>query len=185
MNRLPGTPSQTVGPFLSIGMSWPQGEFVVPLGSPGAFWLRGRVYDGAGDPVPDGVIETWQADQNGEFSTGGFGGLGRSLTGVDGGYAIYTVKPGQVGDGTEVGLLQAPHLDVSVLARGLLNRVVTRVYFADEVAANAADPVLAALSKDEQATLTALLNESAEDGSTGYTLDIRLQGAAETVFFRV
>lgn len=185
MTRLPSTPSQTVGPFLSIGMSWPQGEFVVPQGCAGAFWLRGRVYDGAGDPVPDGVIETWQADQNGEFSTNRFGGMGRSLTGVDGGYAIYTVKPGPIGDGSEAGQLQAPHLDVSVLARGLLNRVVTRVYFADEAAANAADPVLAGLAEDERATLIAARDDSVEDGSAGYTFDIRLQGAAETVFFRV
>lgn len=188
------TPTQTVGPYLSIGMTWERGEYVVADGTPDAFWIRGRVCDGADEPVPDGVIETWQADPAGEFphaapqsgigQTGGtdgkgFGGFGRSLTGPDGRYGVFTVKPGRVSDGT--GGWQAPHLDVSVFARGLLHRVVTRIYFGDEAAVNEADPVLSALP-DDRARST-LIAQPHQDG--GFILDIRLQGADETVFFAV
>ncbi len=191
MTTLLGTPSQTVGPFLSIGMTWERGEYVVPDGTPGSFWIRGRLLDGAGQPVPDGLVETWQADPYGKFphttpplgsavvGDGGFGGFGRAMTGPDGRYGVHTVKPGRVSDGD--GGLQGPHLDVSVFARGLLHRVVMRIYFADEAEANAADPVLSALPDDEaRATLIAQ-----PDGAGGYTLDIRLQGDGETVFFAV
>jgi len=182
------TPSQTVGPFLSIGLTWEQGEFVVPDGTSGSFWVRGRLLDGAGEPVPDGVIETWQADPYGKFSHAllplesaveGFGGFGRSMTGPDGRYGVHTVKPGPVGDGQ--GGFQAPHLDVSVFARGLLHRIVLRIYFADEDEANADDPVLSALP-DEGARATLIAQP---DGAGAYTLDIRLQGDGETVFFAV
>lgn len=188
MGTLLSTPSQTVGPFLSIGMTWERGDHVVPEGTDGSFWIRGRLLDGAGDPVPDGLIETWQADPSGNFAHAmpplgseveGFGGFGRSLTGLEGDYAVLTVKPGRVADGA--GGLQAPHLDVSVFARGLLHRVVLRIYFDDESEANAQDPVLSALPDDgARATLIAAL-----DGIGGYALDIRLQGDAETVFFAV
>lgn len=191
MTGLGSTPSQTVGPFLSIGMTWEGGEYVVPDGAPDAFWIHGRLLDGAGDAVPDGVIETWQADRYGAFghaltplgsvveNVEGFGGFGRSLTDPDGQYGVHTVKPGRVDDGH--GGFQAPHLDVSVLARGLLHRVITRIYFADEVEGNAADPVLSALPDDHaRSTLIAQL-----DGHGGYALDIWLQGVAETVFFTV
>ncbi len=182
------TPSQTVGPFLSIGMTWEHGPFVVPDATPGSFWIRGRLFDGAGDPVPDGVIETWQADPAGGFAHAapplgsaerGFGGFGRSLTSPDGSYGILTVKPGRVHDGHDG--WQAPHLDVSVFARGLLHRVVTRIYFGDESQANTQDPVLRALPDDRtRATLIAQ-----PDLAGGYTLDISLQGDHETVFFAV
>jgi protocatechuate 3,4-dioxygenase alpha subunit len=182
------TPSQTVGPFLSIGMSWDDGEWVVADGTPGAFWIRGRLIDGAGEGVPDGVVETWQADPEGRFdhpddprgavARQGFRGYARSATQTDGSFAIHTVKPGPVPDGE--GGSQAPHIDISVLARGLLDRVVTRCYFADEAAANAADPVLGSLPDDpSRATLVA---EVAPDG---YRLDIVLQGERETTFFAV
>jgi protocatechuate 3,4-dioxygenase alpha subunit len=106
------TPSQTVGPFFSIGLTWQQGPFVVPEGTPGAFWIRGVVYDGAGDPVPDALIETWQAE-----------GFGRAATDDDGRFAIHTVK--------------APHIDVFLFARGLLRHLVTRIYFEDAPSAHA------------------------------------------------
>ena len=182
------TPSQTVGPYLAIGLQWPDGPFVVPEGTPGAVWLRGRVLDGDGEPVTDGLVETWQADPAGRFdhpddprgaapaSVPGFRGFGRSET-VSGEYAVLTVKPGRLPDGE--GGLQAPHLDVSLFARGLMDRVVTRVYFADEGDANAEDAVLQALPEPARRTLLA---QPTEDG---YRLDIVLHGDGETVFFRV
>ena len=181
------TPSQTVGPFLSIALRWPDGPLVVPEGTPGAFWLRGRVLDGDGEVVTDALVETWQADPDGRFdhpddprgavrsAVPGFRGFGRSET-VPGEYAIWTVKPGRVPDGE--GGLQAPHLDVSVFARGLLDRVVTRICFADEPEANAQDPVLLALPEELRATLLASPSED------GYRFDVVLQGERETVFFR-
>jgi protocatechuate 3,4-dioxygenase, alpha subunit len=179
------TPSQTVGPFFSIGLTWADGAFAVPDGTEGAFWLRGRVTDGDGAPVPDAVIETWQADPDGRYhhpddpraGRGDFRGFARAPTTGDGVFAILTVKPGPVpGPG---GVPQAPHLAMSVFARGLLNRVVTRVYFADEADLNAADPVLAGLPEDRRATLLAV-----PEGD-GYRFDVRLQGEDETVFFAV
>ena len=176
MHTLSQTPSQTVGPFFSHALPWPDGPHVVPAGTPGGFWLRGRVLDGAGAPVPDALIESWQADWQGRFGhPGGFRGFGRCPTDEHGNWAIRTVKPGPV-PGPD-GRPQAPHLALSVFARGLLNRVVTRVYFADEPAANAADPVLAGLPEPARSTLLAGQTED------GYAFEIRLQGDHETVFF--
>ena len=167
------TPSQTVGPFLSIGLQWDDGPYVVPGDTPGAFWLRGVVRDGAGAVVQDALVETWQADPDGRFG-GAFRGFGRCPTDGDGQYAIRTRKPGPVA--APDGGTQAPHIDVSVFARGLLHRVVTRIYFAGEPA-NAADPILAAVPADRRVTLIAT------PAGDGYRFDIRLQGTDETVFF--
>jgi protocatechuate 3,4-dioxygenase, alpha subunit len=183
---LPPTPSQTVGPFMSIALHWSDGPDVVPDGTPGAVWVRGRLLDGAGDVVPDGLIETWQADPDGRFdhpddprgaiARSGFRGFGRSLTSTGGEFAIRTLKPGRVPDGQ--GGLQAPHLDVSVFARGLMERRITRIYFGDEPAANAGDAVLSSLPDDDaRATLVAA------PATDGYRFDIVLQGDHETVFF--
>jgi protocatechuate 3,4-dioxygenase alpha subunit len=158
--RLPLTPSQTVGPFFRIGLSTTIGSHVVGEGMPGAVRISGQVFDGAGEPVPDAMIETWQSE-----------GAGRCATDEEGHFAIVTSKPS--GDGSS----GAPHLDVSVFARGLLTRLVTRLYFPDEREANDADPVLRTLSPAERATLVAVR----EDG--GLRFDIHLQGASETVFF--
>ncbi len=194
------TPSQTVGPFLAIGLPWDDGPFVVAPGTPGSIVIEGRVLDGAGQPVPDALVETWQADPDGRFdhpddprgpvaAAGSFRGFGRSATGPDGNYRIVTLRPGPLpcpGGGTE-----APHLDVSVFARGLLDRVVTRIYFSDETEANAADPVLASLTDGRRATLIALTDAGAADadaadGTGGrFRFDIRLQGDGETAFFDV
>jgi protocatechuate 3,4-dioxygenase alpha subunit len=177
------TPSQTVGPFLSLGLTWTDGHLVVPEGTPGAIRISGVLLDGVGAPVPDGVIETWQADPNGRFdhpddprgaSGSGFAGFGRCPTDDEGRYRIVTVKPGALGDG------QAPHIDVTVLARGLLQHVVTRIYFPDEAEANAADPLLSSLPPERAATLVA-----APVGEGELRFDIRLQGAGETVFLQV
>lgn len=185
MKFLP-TPAQTVGPYLSIGMSWSDGPNVVEPGSRGAIRIGGRLLDGHGDPVPDGLIETWQADPDGRFdhpddrrgSIPGFRAFGRCLTGPGGEWRIVTRKPGPLP--TPGGETEAPHVDVSVFARGLLHRLVTRIYFPDETAANAADPVLRSLVDDAaRATLVAAAVEG------GYRLDIRLQGPDETVFFVV
>ena len=149
------TPSQTVGPFLGMGLPWPDGPDVVGEGTPGAITITGRLTDGAGDPIPDGLIETWQADPAGRFDHPddprgappggtGFRAFGRCPTGPDGRYRILTLRPGALP--SPDGGTEAPHLDVSVFARGLLDRVVTRIYFADEAAANAADPVLASIA---------------------------------------
>lgn len=173
MNQ-PLTPSQTVGPFYSIGLPFAAGPFAAADDSD-AVWLRGQVTDGAGEPVPDALIETWQTDPP---VADDFRGFARCATDPDGRYAIRTRKPGPV-PGPD-GATQAPHLDVSVFARGLLDRVVTRVYFGDEASANAADPVLALVPDPaDRATLVARPEES------GYVFDIRLQGEGETVFFAI
>jgi protocatechuate 3,4-dioxygenase alpha subunit len=187
MTELGCTPSQTVGPFLSIVLPWPDGPDIVAAGTPDAVVLHGRLLDGAGQPVPDGLIEVWQADPDGRFdhpddprgarASAGFRGFGRSATDADGRYWFRTVKPGPLP--TEDGRAEAPHLDVTILARGLLHRLVTRVYFPDEAAANAADPVLADLSADDQARLVA----DADDGALRF--DIRLRGPDETPFFAI
>lgn len=186
------TPSQTVGPFFAIGLPWPTGPQAVPPDTPGAIRISGAVYDGAGEPVPDAILETWQADPEGRFAdlwdhhgpsrTPGFRGFARCGTdpAADGDparYEIVTLKPGRV-PGPE-GTLQAPHLDVIVMARGMLRHLVTRLYFADEPAANSEDPVLQHVPAERRATLLAQPVEG------GYHFDIRLQGVGETVFFDV
>jgi len=184
--RLGTSPSATVGPYLAIGLSWPDGELAAAEGTPGAFWIRGQVFDGAGAVVPDAMVETWQADPDGRFPSPedprgsstypGFRGYARAQT-ASGEFAVHTLKPGRVPDGE--GGLQAPHIDVSVFARGLLDRVVTRIYFADEAEANAEDAVLRGLDEEQRRTLVA------EKSDDGYRLDIYLQGDRETVFFAV
>ncbi|XVS67110.1 protocatechuate 3,4-dioxygenase subunit alpha [Actinosynnema sp. CA-299493] len=189
MSELRTTPSQTVGPFFSFGLVWPDGPFVVPEGTPGAFRIGGTVYDGAGVPVPDAVVETWQADPDGRFDHPDdprgavrwkdFRGFGRSATDPGGRYSLLTVKPGPLpvtGGGAEAGGWEAPHLDVSVFCRGMLVRLVTRIYFPDEEA-NADDPVLTSIDPTRRATLIA------EGEPPGYRFDIHLQGEHETVFF--
>ncbi|MGC4859504.1 protocatechuate 3,4-dioxygenase subunit alpha [Micromonospora sp. DT41] len=187
--RLGVTPAQTVGPYLHIGLRWPDGPYAVPEGTPGAFWIRGRILDGAGEPVVDALVESWQADPDGRFdhpddprgarppALAGFRGFGRSETDGQGWYELLTVKPGPLPDpdgGTE-----APHLALSVLGRGLLHRLATRLYFPDEPAANGDDPVLRSVDADRRGTLIA------SPAPDGLRFDIRLQGDRETVFFAV
>ena len=180
------TPSATVGPYLAIGLTWPDGVYAASEGAEGGLWIRGRVVDGNGDVVPDAMVETWQADPDGGFASPedprgaasypGFRGYARAQT-LSGEFEIFTLKPGRVPDGE--GGLQAPHIDVSVFARGLLDRVVTRIYFADEAEANAEDVVLRGLTDDQRRTLIA---EKTDDG---YRFDVYLQGDRETVFFAI
>ncbi|MGY1915391.1 protocatechuate 3,4-dioxygenase subunit alpha [Blastococcus sp. SYSU DS0973] len=185
--RLGTTPSATVGPYLAIGLTWPDGEWAAAEGTGGGVWIRGRVLDGAGSVVPDAMVETWQADPDGgcpspedprgPSSYPGFRGYARAQT-LSGEFAVHTLKPGRVPDGE--GGVQAPHVDVSVFARGLLDRVVTRIYFADEAEANAEDVVLRALP-DDAARRTLIATPTVD----GYRFDIHLQGERETVFFAV
>ena len=186
--RLGPTPSATVGPYLAIGLTWPDGIWAASEGTENGVWIRGRVFDGAGALVPDAMVETWQADPEGGFPSPedprgastypGFRGYARAQT-VEppGEFGIFTLKPGRVPDGQDG--LQAPHIDVSLFARGILDRVVTRIYFADEDAANAEDVVLSGLAADRRHTLIA---EKTDDG---YRIDFYLQGDRETVFFAV
>jgi protocatechuate 3,4-dioxygenase, alpha subunit len=182
------TPSQTVGPFFAIGLPWDRGPLAVPEHTPGVIRITGTVFDGVGEPVTDSLIESWQADPDGRFADlhvhgdpsqlRGFRGFARcGAEDGDGRFEIVTVKPGRVASPN--GGRQAPHIDVSVFARGMLHRCVTRIYFADEAEANAADPVFGSIPADRQVTLLA----RPVDG--GYIFDIRLQGADETVFFAV
>jgi protocatechuate 3,4-dioxygenase alpha subunit len=184
----PSTPSQTVGPYFAIGLLWAEGPYAVAASTPGAIRITGGVYDGNGDPVPDNLIETWQADPDGRFADlrghggaselEGFRGFARcGYEDGDGSYEIVTVKPGRVPG--PAGGLQAPHIDVSVFARGLLHRCVTRIYFADEQEANATDQVLRSVPGERRDTLLA------QPTDDGYRFDIRLQGPGETVFFAV
>ncbi|HKT01155.1 MAG TPA: protocatechuate 3,4-dioxygenase subunit alpha [Rugosimonospora sp.] len=186
MSELGLTPSQTVGPFLALALPWEDGPEVVAADAPGAVTIRGRVLDGAGEPVVDALVETWQADPGGRFAhpddprgavPAEFRGFGRCPTDGQGRFWIRTVKPGELP--APDGAVEAPHLDVSVFARGLLDRVVTRLYFPEEVAANAADPILSTVDEARRGTLVAV------PAPDGYLFDIRLQGDGETVFFSV
>ena len=180
------TPSQTVGPFFLIGLPSDGATELVRPEDPDAVRVVGHVFDGEGEPVVDALIEVWQANRAGRYDhpedsreeiplEPGFRGFGRCETDAGGGYGFVTVKPGPVPH-PDAGT-QAPHLDVSVFARGLLKRVVTRIYFPDEGEANEADPVLCSVEPGRRAGLVA----RAEDGALHF--DIHLQGDRETPFF--
>ncbi len=179
------TPSQTVGPYLHLGLTDQRSvSCVAGEGAKGErVWLTFRVLDGDRAPVPDAMIELWQADSAGNYKhhsssvDAAFCGFGRQATADDGSCTFETIRPGRV-PGPEK-TLQAPHINVSVLGRGLLKRLSTRVYFADE-AANAEDPVLALVPDNRRATLLAQ-PDPARAG--GWMFEIRLCGTRETVFF--
>ncbi len=190
---LPPTPSQTVGPFYGYALPFPGGGDIAPAGHPEAITVHGFVYDGAGAPVPDALVEIWQADPTG--STAGapgslrhdpvtgraagrdgvhFTGYGRVATGTDGHWSVRTFPPGAHAEGA------VPCLAVVVFARGLLHHLHTRIHLPEHAAALAADPVLGALPPERRATLLA-----ARDGDRLYRFDIRLQGEEETVFLEL
>lgn len=191
MTDRPGlTPSQTVGPYLAIGMfDSVAGPGLVERADPRAILVSGVLLDGAGDPVPDGMIEAWQANAAGRYAhpadtreelplEDGFTGFGRSSTVDAGRFAFTIVKPGRVP--WQDGRLQAPHVELGIFARGLLKRVVTRMYFPDEPDANAVDPVLGALSGRIRESLVAK-----PAGDRALAFDIVLQGPDQTTFFAV
>jgi len=153
------TPSQTVGPFFSLGLTQRAQNDLATGADSDAVWIRGHVLDGAGDPVPDAMVEAWSG-----------GRWGRSGTDLEGGYSFRITVP-------EPAPGEAPHVPLLVFARGLLKPVLTRAYFPGQDEANAADPVLLALNEAERAGLTA----AAE--SDGLRFDIRLQGPEQTTFF--
>jgi protocatechuate 3,4-dioxygenase, alpha subunit len=195
--RLKQTPSQTVGPFFAYALAPEQygypfasiaGGTLVRGDTDGErIRIEGRVLDGEGEPINDALVEIWQADAQGRYahpadprsSNASFKGFGRVGTGVDpdNRFVFETVKPGSV-DGA-----QAPHINVIVLMRGLLLHAGTRLYFSDERAANAKDPVLVAVPANRRDTLIA----DREQTSAGvvYRFDIRMQGPRETVFFEI
>jgi len=188
----PTTPSQTIGPFFEYALLDRDLSRVVPPDHPRAIRIEGTVYDGAGEPVNDAMLELWQADEGGRYpepgedgapQKGAFSGFARCGTDEDGSFAFLTVKPGRV-PGPD-GAPQAPHVCVSVFARGLLKRLVTRIYFPDEAEANAEDPVLNLVGDPE--ARSALVAREAGDGKLRF--DVRLQddgrGGRQTVFFKV
>jgi protocatechuate 3,4-dioxygenase alpha subunit len=192
------TPSQTVGPFFKYGLTpnrqyaWNDAftaNLVTPDASGDRIRVEGTVYDGDGAPVPDCMLEVWQADGQGRFSdlqdmralpNTAFRGFGRCGTDGEGLYAFDTIKPGPVPDPD--GKPQAPHLLLAVFARGMLRHLYTRIYF-DGEAANGSDAVLALVPADRRATLIA--RRQPGNGGAVYKFDLRLQGGEETVFFDI
>ena len=188
------TPSQTVGPFFHFSLTPTDQGFrgiaddnlVTPDAVGAPIRIAGRLIDGAGNPVPDAMIEIWQADGAGRYAGSeprantSFKGFGRAATSKEGAFGFTTVKPGAV-PGPD-GRLQAPHINVGVFARGMLKRLFTRIYFEGEPG-NAGDAILALVPAERRATLIAR-----RDGISGgmglYVFDIRLQGDGETVFFQ-
>jgi protocatechuate 3,4-dioxygenase alpha subunit len=192
------TPSQTVGPFFASALT-PTAYDYAPLvtndlrtadavGHP--IRVQGILYDGAGLPVPDAMVEIWQADGQGHYPgndtaplpPNAFKGFGRCECDQLGQFTFTTVKPGSASSDP-----QAPHLDVGIFARGLLRRLFTRIYFDDE-ATNQGDPILALVPEEFRSTLIARRTERTEDAAAEsglplYVLDIHLQGERETVFF--
>ncbi len=185
--KIEPTPSQTVGPFFHDALLDEDRSELVSPEHPEIIKIDGTVYDGAGEVVPDAMVEIWQANRAGRYNhpaddredlplDENFSGFGRSKA-VDGGrFSFTTVKPGPVPGPN--GRMQAPHTMVSVFARGLLKRVVTRIYFPDEGEANAADPVLSSIEDPEpRETLIA------HDEGGCLRFDIHLQGENQTAFF--
>lgn len=194
-NKAPAgiTPSATVGPYFKYGLTsdgayafndaFPRSAVTADAGGE-RIVIAGRVLDGDGVGIPDAVIEIWQADATGRYvhplhggaANSKFRGFARVDTDKDGGWRVETIKPGKVTDAK--GTSQAPHILVALFARGMLRHLYTRIYFADEVAANAADAVLALVPSDRRNTLVAT-----RSGDGTYRFDLRIQGGAETVFF--
>jgi protocatechuate 3,4-dioxygenase, alpha subunit len=184
------TPSQTVGPFYSIGLTDRAMNRLVSDSTQGQrIRIEGQVIDGDGMPVPDAMIEIWQANAYGRYNhpedkqekplDQSFTGWGRSGTDPNGCYFFDTIKPGPV-PAAEASV-QAPHINMTVFARGMLVHAFTRIYFSDE-AANKSDPVLNSINHEERRQ-TLIANRLEESGKSIYRFDIRLQGENETVFF--
>ena len=189
MSRLRPSPSQTVGPFyhFSLTVTEALGCMTGPVARGERIRIRFRLFDGAGAPVPDGMVELWQADSAGKYdhpadtqekaADPGFCGFGRLATDAGGACVFDTVRPGPTPDGS--GGCQAAHISVTVFARGLLRQLVTRLYFEGDPAL-ADDPVLKLVPAERGGTLLAR-----RDAAGVWCFDIRLQGPDETVFFEI
>jgi protocatechuate 3,4-dioxygenase alpha subunit len=189
------TPSQTIGPFFAqgLGPGWPD----LAEGAEGGdrIAVEGRVVDGDKRPVPDAMLEIWQADAEGRYPESSsepetaarpgpppFRGFGRTLTDPRGGYRFTTIKPGRVpGPG---GAPQAPHLNLTIFARGLLRHLTTRIYFADEPS-NETDPVLATVADPAARRTLLAARQSGPSNTALYRFDVILQGEGETAFFDI
>ena len=173
---LQATTSQTVGPYLHIGLTKMIIENLATPRVPGErVSIEGCIVDGDGKPVNDALVEIWQADSRGRYRAKSFRGFGRSATDDKGMFRFQTIKPGRVpGPG---GKLQAPHIAVNIFMRGQLKQLVSRIYFPGDPA-NGADPVLRLVPADRRATLVAK-----KDGRTKLEWNVILQGSDETVFF--
>jgi protocatechuate 3,4-dioxygenase, alpha subunit len=205
LSYLPETPSQTAGPYVHIGLIPAQagfeifannftGDIVAPSTKGERILIEGRVFDGAGHIAKDVLIETWQANAAGRYNhpadrqdkplDGSFRGWARTGTDFETGvYTIRTIKPGSVA-GRRGRKAMAPHVNFWIAARGINIGLATRMYFGDEDAANAEDPVLNIIEQPERRK-TLIAPKSTRDGKTVYTFDIYLQGERETVFFDV
>jgi protocatechuate 3,4-dioxygenase alpha subunit len=182
------TSSQTVGPYLHIGLTWLNTDNLVAPGVAGdPITIQGRVTDGDGVPVSDAVVEIWQANASGRYAhpedTGkaplekSWQGFGRVPTDNDGRFRFTTIKPGRVP--APGGGLQAPHINVTIFMRGMLRQLNTRIYFAGDPA-NEADAVLQSVPAQRRATLLAA---SDKGNAAALVWNVRLQGEGETVFF--
>jgi protocatechuate 3,4-dioxygenase alpha subunit len=178
--------SQTIGPYLRIGMEWMVIEELAPPGVPGErVSIEGRVLDGDGRAVNDAAVEIWQANASGKYASredaqdkrvdAGFRGFGRSLTDESGKFSFRTIRPGRVP--APGGKLQAPHLVATIFMRGLLKQLLTRMYFPGDPA-NSEDPILAVVPSERRGTLIAR-----QQAGTVLEWNVVLQGANETVFF--
>ena len=196
---MPGiTPSQTIGPFSAYSLTpkeagktydYPQlvtHDLTTPDAAGERIRIEGRMFDGAGAPIPGTLLEIWQADAQGRYAhpndkraaaNSSFKGFGRVETGADGQFVFDTIKPGSVAGPN--GKPQAPHIVMAIHMRGLLTHLYSRIYFSDE-AANADDPVLALAPAARRATLIAVRETAAV-----YRFDLRIQGDRETVFFDI
>ncbi len=193
MTILPLTSSQTVGPFFAPALLREDAirhVLTQPETVGERIRIEGHVLDGDGLPVPDAMVEIWQANAHGRYNhiadqgpaqlDATFLGFGRAGTAEDGGYWFETIKPGPVPFDRE--RVQAPHICVAVFARGLLNHLVTRLYFEDEQT-NAEDPILQFVPDEQRSTL--LARRETIEGTIVYRFDIVLQGAGETAFFNL
>jgi protocatechuate 3,4-dioxygenase, alpha subunit len=184
------TPSQTAGPFVHIGTMPSVAGLKAKHSGPGNILARDRtlgeririeslIYDGAGALVKDALVEIWQANANGQYGANDFTGFGRAATDFETGLFFFeTVKPGATA--YRDGRMQAPHVTLSIFARGINIHLQTRLYFSDEIQANAADPVLQLVGAPE---LVATLVAKRDADRPLYRFDIHLQGDCETVFF--
>jgi protocatechuate 3,4-dioxygenase, alpha subunit len=200
---MPGiSPSQTIGPFAAFSLTpnepgkaqyeWKQlvtNNVLTPDVTGERIRIEGRMFDGGGKPIDGILFETWQADAQGRYAhprdgratNSSFKGFGRVESDKDGRFTLDTIKPGAVPGPN--GVMQAPHILVAIHMRGILTHLYSRIYFSDEVAANAADPILKLVPAERRDTLIA----KRQAGGTGavYKIDFQIQGDRETVFFDI